>query len=375
MAAAAVEWYNAHIYYYDDNKTDLILNGVQPLLRAIQSEVERAFFVRHWLRGPHLRLRVAATAHTWRTLVQPAIETYIGDCLRAQPSTTILDEATLLPIHARLQLDEYEDGPLTPFYPNNSIQYLPYDRRLHVIGDAMIAAEIEAFYAETNELVFAMLEYIRSGRSRLEIAFDLMITLPSAITGALPSGAVSYRSHAEAFIVKTPNPDGVRRFFDTQYRVRSAALAGRVRQIIEECSQNAWTMPFLAAWSALVSRLWQEKLAQIKDGRLNLAHDRRAAVISDERAAQLKGQQLTSPFHKLMWDDRESSAMLYQRPSFQCYRLLLNLQYLLLNRLGIVPFERSMLCHLAANAVEDVFDVSMTAMLDVKLQQLRASVS
>jgi hypothetical protein len=37
---------------------------------------------------------------------------------------------------------------------------------------------------------------------------------------------------------------------------------------------------------------------------------------------------------------------------------MLNLTYLMLTRLGISPAERFLLCHLAANAVEDQYGVS-----------------
>jgi len=73
---------------------------------------------------------------------------------------------------------------------------------------------------------------------------------------------------------------------------------------------------------------------------------------------QLKANIQHSAFHSLIDGNLAYRQALYNDRWFQCYRLMLNLLYLQLNRLGIRPIERYMLCHLAANTVEQLFNIS-----------------
>jgi hypothetical protein len=61
---------------------------------------------------------------------------------------------------------------------------------------------------------------------------------------------------------------------------------------------------------------------------------------------------------------------MYRDPRFLRYRLMLNYTYLHLTRLGVPGLHRYLLCHLAANAVEEVYGVSA---LDLVLQTAAAN--
>jgi hypothetical protein len=65
-----------------------------------------------------------------------------------------------------------------------------------------------------------------------------------------------------------------------------------------------------------------------------------------------------SPLHGAMTDDNGFAAALGGAGWFREYRLVLNLLYLYLYRIGVTGAERYLLCHLAANAIEDVYGVS-----------------
>src|SRR5262249_1734713 len=59
-------WHSTQIHYYDDDKDGLLLDAVRPLIDDVAADVERVFFVRHWLRGPHVRLCVLAGDDVFR---------------------------------------------------------------------------------------------------------------------------------------------------------------------------------------------------------------------------------------------------------------------------------------------------------------------
>lgn len=165
MMTSPNRWQSVHVFYYDEHKDDLILNAVRPLMSDMSGKIDRAFFVRHWLRGPHLRLRFEATDAQLVGVVPPLIEQHIAGYLHAHPSTTTLDEQALRPIYERLAEEEAEEGPVLPLYLDNSIHYMNYDRRLHVLHHPVLAEIIEDFYTDTNDLVFAMLEAVRARQS------------------------------------------------------------------------------------------------------------------------------------------------------------------------------------------------------------------
>ena len=81
--------------------------------------------LRHWQRGPHLRLNIRASDRDWTRVVQPAINEVIGGYLAAHPSTAQLDEAAMLPQHELLAMLEEEHGPLTPGSPTTASSTRP----------------------------------------------------------------------------------------------------------------------------------------------------------------------------------------------------------------------------------------------------------
>ena len=65
-----------------------------------------------------------------------------------------------------------------------------------------------------------------------------------------------------------------------------------------------------------------------------------------------------SAFQSYLANTPEYRDRLYGSPWFHTFRLLVNLLYLHLARLGVAPRQRYTLCHLAASAVESSLGVS-----------------
>ena len=71
---------------------------------------------------------------------------------------------------------------------------------------------------------------------------------------------------------------------------------------------------------------------------------------SEEYAERLR----RSPFHnRRQWAGPPTDYVWFTK-----YRLMLNYTYLQLTRLGLLPAQRFLLCHLAANAAEEMYRVS-----------------
>jgi Lantibiotic biosynthesis dehydratase C-term len=342
-------WHNVSVYYYDDKRRDeLILDCVRPLFARLAPR--SSFFIRHWLRGPHLRLRFHTTADDFDRVVVPTVEGQVGSWLAAHPSTAYLDETALLATHERLAKREHEPGPLSPLYPDNSIQYLPCDRRIDVLGSEVAAALVEDFYAGTTEATFAMLDHIRSGTSRLNLALDLMWATAHA-AGAITQGYVSYRAHAEARIMCAPDPAALRSFFEQQYRLRAPALVERLQQVLDTLDGAGGDVPFVREWVRTVHRLYKRAERLIADGAITLSVPEHGVWFFDEVTAH-------SAFHRALANNPAHLEMMRTSTRFHTWRIIVNCCYLHLTRLGIRPFERSLLGFLLSEAVEERFGVS-----------------
>lgn len=342
-----MNWQSVHVYYYDiDNQDSVILDGVRPLFADIHARVPEAYFVRHWIRGPHLRLNFHTDHESFVTVVRPAIEEIVGGHLRAHPSTVDLDAAGQLPLHRRLAGLEAEPGPLLPWHPDNTIQPADHDRRLPVLGSQEMADLLADFYVGTTDLGFQALDRVRRREeSRLGVAFDLMIaTCHVFYRGGITNGFLSFRSHAEVFLHSWLGGGALRPVWDRHYSRQADTLVQRVRAIVAALDREQSATPF-AGWVDAVTPIAQRGLELMKVRRRTEDQDRWG------RLAEL------SPFHRVLesgtqWHERRDSDW------FAGFRMVLNFLYLHLTRLGVTPTERFLLCHLAANTVENAYGVS-----------------
>jgi len=369
----AAQHQQIRVYYYDEPPLDLLLDAVAPTLRALQTTIPGAFFGLHWLCGPHVRVQFPVDAATLDATVRPVIEAMIGGFLAARPSTRTLDSAGLRPIYAHLAHEEQIAEPILPLRPNNSLHYLPADRRLELFGDEGVAAVVEGLLAATNELAFSQLAAIRAGASRLSLAFDLMVATAHAATGAITNGFLSYRSHAEAFIEGWPAPAETRAAFARHYQAHGPALARRMRLILDALNDRS-ELPMVTAWATALSHCRAQAIATLR-ARGPASFPRGRSNLGAEEVQAIQARLRRSSFHSVLQADAARRTALWQNLGFQTYRLLLNAQYLHLSRLGVRPYERFLLCHLVAETVEATFEVSAAQLLAIQLADLRLAQS
>jgi len=332
-----VDWHSIHVYYHDDNKDRLILDAVRPLFKRLASA---ASWTRHWRQGPHLRLTFRSDVDT--TL--PLAEEVVGGWLAEHPSTTSLDPDSLLPAHRLLAMREREQGPLTPWPPNNSLRVAEYDRRVAVLGNEDMADLLADFYADTTPMSFAMVE----AEKRLMLAFDLVVATAHTQTTGIQHGFVALRSHAEAFLNGHPDSGKLRPRWDEHYQRHADSLAARLRGVVATLDGDHEAVPFVRDWARVLGTYRARAENLLAEGRFFMP----TANFSPE-----SGLAQNSRFHRALvagprWSEMGSST------TFALFRLMANYTYLQLTRLGVTPDERFLLCHLAANAVEDQYGVS-----------------
>ena len=165
---------------------------------------------------------------------------------------------------------------------------------------------------------------------------------------------MSLRSHAEGFLCGFPEGEGLRPGWDRHYRTNAEVLVRRAGTVMATLGRDPAgpahsTVPFVADWIALLRRFRDQAVELVRDGSI-------AFPSIDTDTVDEQGWS-SSPFHHRLfsnprWPQTQRSE------EFLLYRLLLNLTYLSLTRIGIPPVERFLLCHLAANTIEDTYGVS-----------------
>ncbi|MCA2221927.1 thiopeptide maturation pyridine synthase [Nonomuraea aurantiaca] len=344
---------------------DLLLDAVGPLLRHLRGTVEAAHVLRHWRRGPHLRLNVKTDPATWAEAVRQAIDEIIGSYLRAHPSTAVLDQRALLAQHRVLAEQEKDPGPLTPWYPDSSLHDAPYDSR-HQALDEDAASLLAGFYTDSTPLLLDMLRHVRSGHDTKDgLAMTLMLATSHTAMSPITRSFVSYRSHAEGFLARCADSDAVRAGFERDYQARRDELTGRVRAVIAtldsaddtDCAIGidsiTGNVPFVREWAALIAEYGRRAEPLIARGRLIRPGSHQEALAIPR----------LSDFHRLMFSSRTYHDRVFADPGFLRYRVLINYTYLQNTRLGITPPARFRICHLAANAVEEVYDLSALGLI------------
>lgn len=341
-----MQWHTLRIYYYDDDKRALILDGVRPLFDRLAAEVSGMYYTRHWRRGPHLRLNIHCDAISLDAVVRPAAEAVIGGFLVESPSTALLDPYVQLPMHRRLAQLEADTGQLLPWYGDNSFFFTAFEDRSSVLGGPEAASLLADFYTETNRLAFHMTESIVANSQRLAVGFDLMIATAYQLSGlSVAGGSIAFRSHAEGFLNVFPEAQDMRRGWDEHYRRHGPALASRVRAVIATLDGSSEKTPFVRDWVGALIPLRERAARLLNDAKIQPSHA--ASIYTTADFVE------HSEFHRKLYDHPGWDSGVESTAWFRLYRLILNLTYLQLTRLGIRPAERFLLCHLAANTVQD----------------------
>ncbi|WP_017609023.1 thiopeptide maturation pyridine synthase [Nocardiopsis xinjiangensis] len=349
MNEQSTAWHTCTVRYYArDRHDDLILDCVGPALEAVAGTHSGTFFDRGWHLGPHIRLNVAATPRVWAEHIRPTLEEHIGAHLSGAPSLGCPDPEREALQHRRLAVLEHVEGPLLPWYPDNSLQFGVQEDRSRYLGGNTVLAFMNDFHADTNALVLRMLDRIRAQDSRQELCLGLMFALAHTQCPPVSRGFLSYHSHAEAFLANCSAPQRTRTAFEERYTANSERSARILDHALRSADPTTsedvlGISEWIGVWEtyrARAHRLLELGQADFDDADAASAQDARASGF-------LEGLQRSGE-----WDEIRTA------PWFRCYRLLLNATYAQMARVGVGPLERYLLCHTAARTVEEAMGVA-----------------
>lgn len=353
------EWVDCQIHHRDLNNKAVVEQLIIPLCNDLDATSRGVYFMPHWLHGPHLRVCVQLKESGDLASIESIVRTRAQPWLTQNAFQSGLDHTRLLETHRRLAELEQEPGPVFPIYPDGTIVVSAQSDRSTVMGSKAAWDLLRQFYVASNRFVLRLVCDTSDRASKLTTAMDLMLGTAGSCSGVpIEVGFVSFRSHAEAFLSWWDEADGLRSRWDAHYRQHSAKLTKRISQIARGVNSDfgrdsiapATSLPwYFDQWRDILGPYMNEASRLMSTGDMTM--DPPWAGTRDPN--KVRWLAARSPWHNLPRPtDTPVDAAWFDR-----YRLGLNYTYLTMTRFGISPVERFLLCHLIANAVEDIFDI------------------
>ncbi|RSS57935.1 lantibiotic dehydratase C-terminal domain-containing protein, partial [Streptomyces sp. WAC06614] len=365
-------------YYHQPVKGPLLRDALLPLADEITAAGLTAHVERHWLHGPHLRLRIqgppgragdvaaaadhgAATVRAW---------------LRAHPSTGGPAPEDLLREAERAGRAELIAPPYGPIVEDNTVRVEPVDlaplRSLigtdgTALRTRLLRSGLPALRAGSGFLA----AHGDGAAARVEFAVTVLTLHACAHVEGLVGGHWSYVSHLEDFLLYE-DPDGrLRTAFETRRARMSDTVAALMTRIVEGRT-TPWEQEW-ARWSAQAWRTTEELLEAGGDLHgLPLEYRVRAAATGDAGAYVRWNQDIRteySEFHRLLRRADPQGSM-WSRPDYLIYRACTNALYRLLMICDVQPMERYLAAHLVVGAVPDVTGCDWRAVMDDVIAQV-----
>ena len=286
--SAAAKYVSAHIFYNSADLTPLLLQCVAPLLIDLRQNlaISRAFFIRYWLGGPHIRLRMLPASGVMSADISKTIEPMIRQFFTRSPSSADVDRKTYGPMMRQwfeaeygrdAYLTQYGDSREIPIYPNNSLQYIDYEPEYAVYGGAEGVSLAEGHFDCSSSTVLDVL-HITQGWSRaamLSKAMDVVLHFVAAFYSKPNESACYLRDYVARWSTGKffPARDHWEARFERAYDQQSAALQEHVHRILsKEGSGEGQQTHLFGNWQRHARELQREISALYLSNKLHFSH-------------------------------------------------------------------------------------------------------
>jgi hypothetical protein len=349
-------WKSLRIFYFDPDKDGLLLDGVLPVIERLTREgaVEAWFCQRHWLHGPHLRVNLKPASLEEEPKARTALEQAALEHLERHPSTASLSSEEYLRRYGPIAALELQEEHPLPLAPNNSIHWQDLAMTAFKFGGERGMQIAIRVLAETQSVIN---EVIRRTRGRMSERLFLLSRLMFAYCASYEEpalAAVSFLSHAEAYLHGLPNGQKLRERFEASFASQAPALLDALREVAEEGTED----PLLVEWMSAIQRGYAEALVAARDG--DLIPPRLDDYVAYEATHLPEGIRPASqgllfeqsPLHRSMTQEGSPLANLMKTPEFKGRALMVNLMYDKFQLAGVRPLERLYLCSIVTQTIQ-----------------------
>lgn len=183
------DWIALHVFYAA-NANPVLVHCVGPLTAELQEKglLAKWFFIRYWLEGPHIRLRLLPSAPEHAEEVRKTAEERLTAFLARRPALYEEDRDNSADLYKNMYLAEYSQeqwdrdyGPqgAMPFRDNNSVHLMTYDREYSRYGGPHAMELAETHFQRSSEYVLHLVETtnVHMRTALLGQSAQLMLTL------------------------------------------------------------------------------------------------------------------------------------------------------------------------------------------------------
>jgi hypothetical protein len=239
------DWISVHVFYAS-NANPMLVECVQPLVDRLRAEglITRYFFIKYWMEGPHVRLRLLPAAGVDPEAVRTEVNAALDAFLRRRPALYEADQDGLADLYRQMFIAEYGEerwnatyGPdgVMPFRPNNSYAYIAYEREFGRYGGPVGVELAEWHFEHSSDLVLRLLAttnvHVRT--VLLGLSAQLMMMMCGVFLEderRIADFLEDYRVFWETSYQE--RSDEYHESFDNSYRKMRAELQGRIADIM-----------------------------------------------------------------------------------------------------------------------------------------------
>lgn len=278
-------WISVHIFY-SANPTPLLVECLTPLVRQLRERglIAGYFFIRYWLGGPHIRLRLLLSETSSEAEIKGVLEPAVGAFLARRPALFEVDNTRLKSYYRNLYEAEYgtedylarygENGEI-PAYDNNTFHYIAYEPELGRYGGEAGLALAEQHFEVSSDIVLKL-----SSETNVHVrsivmghAVQLMLQLCYGFFG----GDEQVSDFLRRYIVFWQDFYGKDRsnlhpIYDRKYTHIAAKLQQRIREVrsfIQQGPDENGT-EIERKWATHVGKLRQSLVSLLETDRLEL---------------------------------------------------------------------------------------------------------
>lgn len=357
------EWHNYQIYYTDTDQ--LILDCIYPVLAKYDDQLETSFWERHYAGGPHVRVRLRGATEAVARVGDELI-TEARRYMFSYPSKPLNNYSS--GVAQRLMEMEGEAAePDDLVYRVNEIRERPYQRLSHHLASDDAVDLLEQFLHDCMPLAVAILT---ANQPKHDQMLRLYFLEALFVSGDLPRGSVSFKSHWEGFATSLATGElstRVRRNYEEQREtIKKIMLDVKTHYDNHTLDSD----PVLKYWYAILQNTGKSAETTLKAGK----HLTFQMTSTDE--VRLAWQSLTmqkadeNPFLRTLYDDERFMACIQYEPRMLVPRVLTNLLYSLVAVVGLKAIDKMALCYYAHKAVEDHFGCDLIQILQETIKSV-----
>lgn len=181
-------WMSIHIFYAS-NVNPMLVEAIEPLIGDLRERglIQRSFFIKYWLEGPHIRLRLLPAESADEEEIKQRVEEAIYAYLKRRPALYSADHEGARSFYKDMFIVEYGEQKWIETYgengtmavrPNNSLHYIAYEPEYHRYGGVDGVEVAEWHFEKSSEIVMRLIREMNLHVRSILLGLSIQLSLP-----------------------------------------------------------------------------------------------------------------------------------------------------------------------------------------------------